>query len=362
MRLPPVAVRRLVLAPLMCLVTVTLFLFFPLVLIGAAFAVRWLPGRWRALRLLWVLLVYLGRETIGLVALAILWVFSGFGWRLGSDRFVRAHTALAGWFVGGLVGSARRVLGLRIATECIPEGLKVRDPLRVDAGTQGPPVGADRPVLVFSRHAGAGDSFLLVDALVNRFGRRPRIVLKEALRWDPCVDVALGRIPSRFVPASRQGRSAVVDSISELASGLSAQGALVLFPEGGNFTSRRRTRAIQRLREEGLDHLVGKAEELTHLLPPRFGGAFAAIDAAPGADVVFVAHSGLEQLSSPRQLWNGLPMRSEVQMAWWKVGAADVPACHEERIEWLYAWWEHIDTWIQGHHPADAPVGPIGTA
>lgn len=358
MRLPPTPLRRVVLAPLMCVLTVGMLVFSPLLLIAAAFAVRWLPGRWRGLRLLWVLVVYMVRETVGLIALFLLWVASGFGLAIHSDRFVRAHTALAGWFVGGLVNSARRVLGLRIVTECVPAGLRVRHALRGSASAAAPGDG-DRPVLVFSRHAGAGDSFLLVDALINVHGRRPRIVLKEELRWDPCVDVALGRIPSRFVPAGHRSHTQVIESIAELADELTPQGALVLFPEGGNFTERRRTRAIERLRADGLDHLVQRAEELTHVLPPRPGGAFAAMDAAPGADVVFVAHSGLEQLSSPRQVWNGLPIRKEVQMAWWMVDASDVPSGHDERIEWLYAWWEHIDTWIQGHHPVEAPVGPI---
>lgn len=355
-RPPPTAVRRGVLAPLMCVVTMLVLLFLPLILLGAAFAVRWLPGRWRGLRLLWFAVVYLVRESVGLVALFVLWVASGFGWRLRSDRFERAHVVLAGWFVAGLIGTARRVLGLRVVTEHVPLELRIPDPLG-SRETDRP--GPERPVLVFSRHAGAGDSFVLLDAVLNTYGRRPRIVLKEDLRWDPCIDVALSRIPSRFIAADPPAGSGVVESISELAADLGGDGALILFPEGGNFTRRRRERAIQMLREEGLEHLVAKAEELTQVLPPRPGGAFAAIDAAPGADVLFVAHTGLEQLSSIRQLWNGLPMRSEVRMSWWSVPAEHVPDSAAERINWLYAWWEHIDAWIESHRPADAPSGPI---
>lgn len=352
---PPAPVRRVVLAPAMFALAILVLLFSPLLLLGAAFSVRWLPGRWRGLRLLWFAVVYLVREAIGLVALFVLWIVSGFGWKLGSDRLQRAHVVLAGWFVGGLIGSARRVLGLRVVTEHVPLELRVADPFRerVAGDTR------ERPVLVFSRHAGAGDSFVLVDAILNTYGRRPRIVLKDALRWDPCVDVVLGRIPSQFIPPDTSKGSGVVESIAALAGDLGPDGALILFPEGGNFTRRRRVRAIDRLREEGLDHLVEKAEKLTQVLPPRPHGAFAAIDAAPGADVLFVAHTGLEQLSSVRQLWNGLPMRSEVRMNWWSVPAEHVPDGYEERVDWLYAWWEHIDSWIEGHRPADAPVGPL---
>ncbi|MFV0317443.1 MAG: 1-acyl-sn-glycerol-3-phosphate acyltransferase [Microthrixaceae bacterium] len=377
--LPPKPVRRLVLAPAVCALAVAALILSPFIILFAAFAVRWLPGRWRGLRLLWFLLVYLVRETVGLFALAVLWVLSGFGWKLRSDRFVRAHVLLAGWFVGGLIGSARRVLGLRVVPEEVPDGMPVDEPFRrgpsdwndgdrndgdrndVDrnGADHNDAVGAMRPVLVFSRHAGAGDSFILADQVLNTYGRRPRIVLKDQLQWDPCVDVALGRIPSRFISPNPPPGSGVVDSIADLAAGLPHDGALILFPEGGNFTRRRRTRAINRLREAGLDDLVGRAEHLVHVLPPRPGGAFAAIDAAPGADVVFVAHTGLEQLSSLRQLWSGLPMRAGVRMTWWTVRAEDIPEAYEERITWLYAWWAHIDDWIAAHFPEGTPVGPV---
>ncbi|MCZ7630683.1 MAG: 1-acyl-sn-glycerol-3-phosphate acyltransferase [Microthrixaceae bacterium] len=286
----------------------------------------------------------------------MLWVVSGFGWKLNSDRMQRAHVALAGWFVGGLIGSARRVLGLRVVTDQVPTELRVSDPL----GARAEGDATARPVLVFSRHAGAGDSFVLVDAILNAYGRRPRIVLKDELRWDPCIDVALSRIPSQFIQQNPPKGSGVVESIAELASDLGSDGALILFPEGGNFTRRRRFRAINRLREDGLDDLVERAERFTQVLPPRPHGAFAAIDAAPEADVLFVAHTGLEQLGSVRQIWSGLPMRSEVRLTSWLVPAEHVPSGYTERVAWLYAWWEHIDRWIDDNRPVDAPAGPLG--
>ncbi len=344
---PPVWVRRVVLAPAIFALAVLALVFFPLLLLVAAFAVRWIPGRWRALRLLWMMLVYLVREATGLVALFVLWALSGFGWKLHTPRFDRAHVVVAGWFVGGLIDSARRVLGLTIVED------------RDSVVPAHPPERPERPMLVFSRHAGAGDSFLLVNSLINTYGRRPLIVLKEQLRWDPCIDVALGRLPSRFIPANPPAGSGAVESISQLATEMQPDDALILFPEGGNFTDRRRRRAISRLGEDGLDNLVERAEALTQVLPPRPGGAFAAIDAAPDADIVFVAHTGLEQLSSPRQVWDGLPMRSGVQIMWWLVPAGDVPVGYEARISWLYEWWEVIDTWIDEHLPPDTPAGPI---
>src|SRR3712207_6880469 len=52
-----------------------------------------------------------------------------------------------------------------------------------------------------------------------------------------------------------------------------------IFPEGANFTPRRKVRALQRLRDRGLVSAVRRAEAMRHLLPPRPGGVVAALSA-----------------------------------------------------------------------------------
>ena len=49
------------------------------------------------------------------------------------------------------------------------------------------------------RHAGPGDSFILIYALMHWYDREPRVVLKDTLAWDPAIDVILHRIPARFI-------------------------------------------------------------------------------------------------------------------------------------------------------------------
>jgi 1-acyl-sn-glycerol-3-phosphate acyltransferase len=341
---PPRLVRRLVLAPALPLVTVVLIVLFPLSLPLIAFATRYLPGRLKALSLTWVLLVWLVRESVGVLVLFSLWVLSGFGWHLHRPWFRRQHVRLLGWYLWGLVGTAQRTLGLRLVTEESPGALVVEPHL------------TPRPVLVFSRHAGAGDSFLLAHELVNTYGRVPSIVLKEELQLDPCIDIALNRLPNRFIAADPPPGADVVSSIGQLAAELPADGALVLFPEGGNFTERRRRRAIERLEERGLHDEAAKARALRMVLPPRPGGTLAALAAAPGADVVFVAHTGLERLSSARQVLEGVPMEHSVRMAWWFVPVFDVPTDEDDRISWLADWWARIDGWIERH--AEAGLDP----
>jgi hypothetical protein len=69
-----------------------------------------------------------------------------------------------------------------------------------------------------------------------------------------------------------------------------------------------------------------RAEQMRHVLPPRTGGVTAALEAAPHADVVLVAHAGLEGLSTLADLWDGLPMDGAVRLCWWFVPAQEVPA------------------------------------
>ena len=226
----------------------------PLWLVVAAFISRFVPGRWRAFRLTWFLVVYLAFELITLAALFVLWVASGFGATLRSEASIARHHRLLAWFLRRVMGSARFTFGLQF----------------VDASDDGRTADPERPLLVFSRHAGAGDSFLLVDAIANGpQPRRPLIVLKDLLQLDPVIDVMLHRVGASFVTSGQRAGDAVVAEVARLAAGAGPSDALVLFPEGGNFTSERRERAIEKLDLIGRPDLAVRAEHLTHLLPPE---------------------------------------------------------------------------------------------
>lgn len=341
--LPPRLVRRVVLSPIIPVLTFLLLLTTPVVVPVGAFATRYLPGRLRVLRLLWLLIVWMVRESLAVLVLFLLWVASGFGWALDRHWFREQHVRMIGWYLWGLVGTCQRSLGLRVVTETSPGALVVE------------PRVPSRPMLVLSRHAGAGDSFLLVHLLVNVFDRMPSVVLKDTLQWLPSLDIALNRFPNAFISPNPPPGSGVVDEIGRLAGGLDDDGALVIFPEGGNFTPGRRARAIEKLRDRGLDRFVERAEALDTVLPPRPGGVLRALDANPDADVVVVAHAGLERLSSVTDVLTGLPLEHSIRMAWWHVPRAEIPAGRVDREDWLYAWWERIDTWVEDHREPGVP-------
>ena len=243
-----------------------------------------LPGRWRALRVLWLVLLYATFETLMLAVLLGLWLASGFGWRIRSPYFAGIHYDLVQGTLIVFFREARRVLALRIRTDG-------PHPSRVPDG----------PVLVMCRHAGPGDSFVLMYALLHWYHREPRVVLKNTLAWDPAIDVILNRIPARFISPNPAAGEDLESQIASLATGLDHNDAFVIFPEGGNFTAARRDRAIARLRKLGLERMAVRAEEMVHVLAPRPGGVLAALEAAPEADVLMVAHTGLDHLADRRR-------------------------------------------------------------
>jgi len=328
--------RRVVVAPLVILLTVTIWATLPLWLIGAAALSPVLPGRWRALRLLWVLILYLTCEALMLVVLLGLWLASGCGWRMRTPYFEGIHYDLVQGVMWVFFREAKRVLNLSIAT---------------DGPT--PDAHPGTPLLVCCRHAGPGDSFTLIHALMHWYQREPRVVLKDTLAWDPMIDVVLRRIPARFITTNPGAGEDMESQIAALATDLDENDAFVIFPEGGNFTPERRQRAIDRLRKLGMERMARRAEAMTHVLAPRPGGFLAALDAAPEADVVMVAHTGLDHLLTVGDVWRELPMDKRIVMRWWHVPREEIPEDREARIEWLFAFWERIDVWIAENRPED---------
>ncbi|MBO9522317.1 MAG: 1-acyl-sn-glycerol-3-phosphate acyltransferase [Nocardioidaceae bacterium] len=333
--------RRLVLAPAVITLTVLLWTTLPVTALVTGVASAFVPGWLRPVRLLWVVVLQLTLESVLLVLALVLWIASGFGLFLRRPFFERLHYALVRWYLVVFFREARRVLRLKIETV-----------------GPAPDAFPGHPLLVFCRHAGIGDSFSIMYALMHWYGREPRIVLKEMLAWDPTLGIYLNRLPSSFVGRGRAGGSGgrnLEAEIGALARGLDDNDAFVIFPEGGNFTAGRRTRAIDRLRNLGRQDMVDRAEELTNVLPPQPGGVLAALDAAPDADVLLVAHTGLDHFGTLRDVWRELPMDKRLLMGWWRIPRADIPATREERIVWLYEWWEVIDTWVDEHRPVDLP-------
>jgi 1-acyl-sn-glycerol-3-phosphate acyltransferase len=275
-------------------------------------------------------IAYLARELGGLVACGALWVLSGFGARIRAPRSRRLHYRLLNWYVHGLAERVVSVLDIDVDIQ-IPD-----DVARA--------LHRDRPLLFFSRHAGPGDTLLLVDMMQTDFDRLPSVVFKDTLAIDPCVDLVGHRLPHAVLDTSDREECEV--RIKEVTSNLDPRGILVLFPEGGNVTAERRERALRKLLSKGRRRQAEKARQMTHVMPPQPTGALAALAANPDADVVFGAHTGLGLAAFPRELWKHTPIGQTLRERMWLAPAAERPQDKEEQIEWLYDWWRQIDDWV----------------
>jgi 1-acyl-sn-glycerol-3-phosphate acyltransferase len=332
----PRPVRRLVIAPLVLAGELVALAASPVLAALAAVLSPLFGGR-RPLRLLAILLVYISRHLAGLAACGGLWAAG----RVRGRRLLDAHYRVLRWFVGGIARAALRVGRTRVEVH----GSKAEAALRM----------GERPVIVLSMHSGEGDSLLVLDHLLSRYGRRPRVVMHEALRLDPLIAVLGDRLPNRFVDP-RGGDTET--EIAAMSGGLGPRDAVLIFPEGGNFSARRRRASIRRLERRGHPEEAASARAMRHVAAPRPGGALAAIAAAPQADVVFVAHQGFPD--SMREAWRTLPDPKVVTVALWLVPAAAIPADEQARIDWLFDWWQTLDDWVGQRRAQAATPAPRG--
>jgi len=358
---PPRLIRRFVLAPLVVVIAfgfIVLSPFLALAALVSGLLARPRARHMRSLRLVGFVLVWMVAEMVALVMLAGLWVVSGFGGRLRTRPYQSRHYGVMRWFLDTMYRGAERTYGLRVEVD---EPELTGDELTARL---------TRPVIVLSRHAGPGDSFLLVHQLLSVYHRRPRVVMKAALQLDPSVDIVGNRLPNVWIKSRQVGEHIFTEQIARLARGLDERGALVIFPEGGNWTPGRWRRGIRRLEQVGRPDLAERARDMPNLLPPRPGGALAAIAACPDADVIFAAHAGLDNIITIADVWSKFPVDQVIRARWWRVPDDSVPrsADQETQVQWLYDWWERIDAWITENRPGkalaplsgDEPAGPAG--
>jgi len=191
--------------------------------------------------------LYLGCETLGLLASACLWM---------GRRGLASHYRLQNAWAGTLFWGVRRIFGLRLDLE----------------GDDARPPG---PLLVFMRHVSVADTLLPAAVLSARFGWRLRYVLKRELLWDPCLDVVGQRLPNVFVRRDTGDGAREVRAVLALAAGLGADEGVLIYPEGTRFTPEKYARRLAQLAAKGDPERLARARGLRHVLPPRSGGPVA---------------------------------------------------------------------------------------
>lgn len=327
--MPPKTIRRPVTVTLWLIVSTLTVLASPLLLAVAALASR-LTGRRQPLIATRLILAYFSYELGGLLRCGTLWLRAGAGRLISRRRFQRMHWGLLKWFIAGLSEAGRTALDIDVRPDPTPDAVRALE--------------SDRPLIVFSRHAGPGDTLLIIDELMSRYDRRPNVVFKEAIALDPCVDLLAHRLPHAMLDTS--DREECENRIEQVTRALAPRGVLLLFPEGGNFTPARRHSALGRLRRKGRRRSAERAEEMPHVLPPQPTGSLAALGAHGRADVVFAAHTGLGLAAYLPQWWRDMPIGRTLHTRMWLVPSDEIPRDPDEQVDWLYDWWKRIDEWI----------------
>ena len=271
--------------------------------------------------------VFLLSEAGGLIAAGAIWLAAGPWTGKPPEHWLQANFRLQCLWARALFGAARRIFALKVQVD---EGQA-----RLGRG----------PLLLFARHASILDTLLPAVFVSARHRLRLRTVLKRELLADPCLDVVGNRLPNVFVRRGSERPEAEIASIAALGRDLALDEGVLIYPEGTRFTPARREQALARLAAAGDGARRRRAEALRSVLPPRSAGPLALLEAAPEADVVFLAHVGLEGLVTPGDALRHLAGR-RLALCFWRVPCSRIPESREARLAWLDAEWARLDAWV----------------
>lgn len=269
--------------------------------------------------------VYFVFEAVGVAVATWIWLVTA-GARLGGHaRFLAMNEALQRWWTSAFFRSGQIVCGARL----VVEGAEL-----VDKG----------PLLFLVRHTSVSDAVLTAAVVTNPRGLNLRYVLKRQLTWDPCLDIVGRRLPNAFVERRARRARADLNAIAQLTEGLNASSAVLIYPEGTRYTSQKRTRAVEALRQRGDQRLIAIAETFRHVLPPRLGGSLALLRAASGVDTIVVDHVGLDNATTLRDLWRGSLIGATIRVRLRRYPSSGIPEA--DRDVWLFERWREMDEWV----------------
>lgn len=321
------SLRRLVTVPAVALGFLLVTALAPLLLPFAAIMdlIRWLLTRtpWMATRMVAFLWVYLLGEVWAVGALGTVAL-------LPRSQSVALTYRLQELWTAWNLNAVRGLFAIRFTAE----------------GTGSIPPG---PVLVLSRHASLIDTLLPARFITRSHGISLRYVLKRELLVDPALDIAGNRLPNCFVRRSGSADREQT-ALRELASDLDDRSGILIYPEGTRYSDEKRQSYVQRLATRSGPG-AGIASRFRWVLPPRPGGTLTLLDALE-ADVVVLAHRGLEGFAGIKDLWRGGLVGEDVAVRFWRIPRSDIPTERSARIEWLFGVWAQIDAWISEQEPA----------
>lgn len=317
--------RRLLSFSLYSLLGLFAFGLSPLLLLAAVLydGVKGTPG-WPRVRAVLFFLLYLGCEAWGLLAAGALWLFTLGGLLVGAQRYLDLNAALQRAWSSALFWGSVRVFSMKVHLE----GLELA---------------AHGPMLLMVRHSSTADTVLAAALVANPNKILLRYVLKQELLWDPCLDVVGRRLPNAFIDRAARKRGEELSLITGLAQGLDQTSAVLIYPEGTRFSESKRTRALEKLKDQA--PLFEIAKDMQAVLPPKLAGPLSLLEASPGTDVVILEHQGFEGASSFTEFWGGGLVNCNIRVRLRRISAGDIPAT--DRDQWLFQEWAKTDRWVR---------------
>lgn len=308
--------------------------FFITVLMLASLPI-WLPLSWllglvlsgarSAARCLLFIQTYLLCESIGIIASFLIWLF--YLGRHSGSAYIDANYRLQHWWANTLKRGAEILFSLSFHVE-------------------GEDALAGPGAIMLARHTSIGDTVVPVVFYAMPMSKRLRYVLKKELLFDPCLDIVGNRLPNCFIDRFSDEVSAELSLLQTLVDGMTDRDSVLIYPEGTRFSEKKRLRVLQVL-EQQRSSVLPMAQQWTQLLPPRPSGTLALLEVNPGRDVLMCAHAGFEGSASFQSLFNGQWVGKAIGIRFWRVPHAEVPTDQEQRRQWLYQQWGHMQQAVE---------------
>ena len=320
--------RRLVTFPVIILIAVGMTVLVPIA-IPLALVFDLVRGEmempWARLWLMGI--VYAWNDVFWLVLAFGVWIAAGFGMFIRRDFYQRTLWWMFFNFMTFVLWFAKKIIRL---------DFELTDRVGDTSG----------PIVFFSRHASMADVLFPAKVLIDK-GIRPVYVLKKELLIEPIFDLVGNWQPHHFVDRSGANTEAELEALGKLASAADSTQGLIIFPEGTRFTQSKRTRILTKLSERRPD-IAEQAQQLTHTLPPRYGGPNALLEACPDRKLLVLVHFGLDHLDSFKILVRSVPFEAPIKMELYEVDVTSLPFKTQAREKWLLDLWSDVDDWVAG--------------
>ncbi|MEI7560026.1 MAG: 1-acyl-sn-glycerol-3-phosphate acyltransferase [Actinomycetes bacterium] len=318
--------RRLKTIPMIFLLAVVVTALLPiLLLIAAALDIVQIVHRKKPAAHVPALLfgeAYLLADIVGLTALFLTWITSGFGYnkkQLQATAFVCQQS-----WAGFMMGVSKFLFRLKLEVD------------GQDAARTG-------PYLEIIRHSSIVDNVLSAVCISGPLKVHLRYVIKKELLGDPVFDIAGQRLRNHFLDRD-SGDPTEIAAIREMMQGMGPSEGALIYPEGTRVSSKRRMKALKAIARNRPERAEMFAN-LKHTLPPRHGGVLAMLDAAPNIDVVFFVHAGLEGIRGIKDVLEGGLTGRHIVVQIVRVAREQVPT-GAEIGDWLDRTWLEVDRWV----------------